>query len=158
MPTDLPRILKELHFTDSVKSLGRARPEPPPLPRAAKLATMRGPIESIDSSSSIDEEEIVTQAIDRHEMLAALFPVARRRENVAHVAPSLPDPHFRSAAPAPMSRVVKPTVRVPRRSSGGTVPLGMWLAAAMIAAIVSYNVAPQAVERVADTVRALDTR
>ena len=114
------------------------------------LTTMRGPL------VSLDEEEVLTQALDRDEIDKALFPVAKR-ENASAPAPNLPVPHFRSAE-AVKQHHAEPTTRVPRQQPGGSLPLGMWLFAALIAGIVSYQVAPQALATVAEAVRALDSR
>lgn len=184
MSIQLPRSHKALHFTGSVKALaperpanalGQERPKAPPPPppsRAVPLApppskhasfpvkaaavitpgrleTMRGPL------VSIDEEEIHTQSLDRDEIHAALFPVARR-QNASQPAPNLPVPHFRSAAEAKAQHAAPVIVVKPPK--GGALPLSVWLVAAMIAGIVSYNFAPQAVESVAHAVKALDQR
>lgn len=182
MSIQLPRSLRELHFTGSVKALaperptpalGRDRPkQPPPLPRSQpasagaasaasarparapvkKLPTMRGPIVSID-----EEAEVNTQSLDRDEIHAALFPIARRAP-ASRPAPNLPVPHFRSAA-AVRAHHVEPTIIVRRAApEPTTLPLGLWLIAAMIAAIVSYHFAPQAMGDVAEAVRALSAR
>lgn len=120
----------------------------PPVSRAKKLETMRGPL------VSVDEEDIQTQALDRDEIDAALFPIARRAN--PHPAPNLPVPHFRSAAEA-KAHHARPALVAPRpaaRDRSG-LPLSVWLVAAMIAGIVSYNFAPQALETVAQAVRAI---
>lgn len=117
---------------------------PPPL---APPRSMRPPL------VSIDEEEIQTQHLDRDEIDAALFPVARR-ENVAP-APNLPVPHFRSAAEAKQHHA-EPTMIVQRDKGANAFPLGPWLFAAVIAGIVSFQLAPQARDSVAAAVRALD--
>lgn len=200
MSIDLPRSLKELHFTGSVKALrpanalGQERPKgpPPPPPSRAvpsrpvnrvgpppkplrssdvyladpqltpyvgarpseraeaakplKLTTARGQLVAI-------EEDVLTQSLDRDSIDAAIFPVARR-ENASRPAPNLPVPHFRSAAEA-RAHHREPTiiVKAPRR---GGLPLGAWLVAALLAGIVSYQLAPQAVASVAQAMRALD--
>jgi hypothetical protein len=196
MSIDLPRSLKELHFTGSVKALvperpanalGQERPKglpppppsrgvpsrpanivgPPPKPlrsgdvyladpqltpyigarpserseaaRPLKLTTARGQLVSID-------EDLLTQSLDRDEIDAALFPIARR-ENASQPAPNLPVPHFRSAAEA-KAHHAEPAI-ILKAATGGSLPLGAWLIAALIAGIVSYQLAPQAVESVA---------
>jgi hypothetical protein len=116
------------------------------LEASRKLTTMRGPL------PSLDEEEVLTQALDRDEIDKALFPVAKR-ENASAPAPNLPVPHFRSAE-AVKQHHAEPTVHVPRQQAGGSLPLGMWLFAALVAGIVSYQVAPQALATVAEAVRA----
>jgi hypothetical protein len=131
--------------------------QPPPAPaarsarpagatKAAKLETMRGPL------VSMDEEEINTQSLDRDAINAALFPVARR-EKASQPAPNLPVPHFRSAAAA-RAHHAEPNI-VKAAPKGGALPLGVWLVTAMIAAIVSYNFAPQAIETVTHAVRSI---
>jgi hypothetical protein len=182
MSIQLPRSPKELHFTGSVRALGpepprgalgrerprvaaappqavRARSKQPPQahPRGddqitlvkAEREPMRAPL------LSIDEEEIKTQALDRDEINAALFPGARR-DKLARPSPNLPVPHFRSAAEANAQHAERPAVA--RTPAGGALPLTVWLVAAMIAAVVSYNFAPQAVQGVAQAVRTLDQR
>jgi hypothetical protein len=192
MSTDLPRHLKELHFTGSVKALGPSRPEnalgkerpkgangkplvaPPPKPvrasdvyvvdpqptpyvgarpseraeaaRPFKLATTRGRLASMD-------EDLLTDAIDREQIDAALFPVARRA-NASEPAPNLPVPHFRSAAEA-KAHHAEPVVIV-KAPRGGSLPLGVWLVAALAAGIVSYQLAPQAAASVSQIVRSYE--
>ena len=57
---------------------------------AKKLTTMRGQLASMD-------DDLLTDALDRNEIDAALFPIAKR-ENAGAPAPNLPVPGFRSAA------------------------------------------------------------
>jgi len=175
MSIQLPRSLKELHFTGSVKALGQERPKAPPPPppkpvrstdvyvadmqptpyvgarpseraeaaKPIKLATSRGQLASMD-------EDILTEALDRDEIDKALFPVARR-ENASQPAPNLPVPHFRSAAEA-KAHHAEPTMII-TKPKGGSLPLGVWLMAALAAGIVSYQVAPQAAASVSQIVR-----
>ncbi len=189
MSIQLPRNLKELHFTGSVKALAPARPAnalgqerpkgpppPPPKPRTAAadvyvvdtqptpyfgarpseradaakslvLTTMRGQLASMD-------EDILTEALDRNEIDAALFPIARR-ENASHPAPNLPVPHFRSAAEA-KAHHAEPTIIVAKQPKGGSLPMGMWLMAALVAGIVSYQLAPQAAASFSQIVRSYE--
>lgn len=192
MSIHLPRQLKELHFTGSVKTLGpscpanalgKERPQganvkplvaPPPKPvRAAdvyvvdpqptpyvgarpceraeaarpfKLATTRGRLASMD-------EDLLTAAIDRDQIDAALFPIARRA-NAAEPAPNLPVPHFRSAAEA-KAHHAEPAIIV-KAPRGVSLPLGVWLMAALAAGIVSYQLAPQAAASVSQIVRSYE--
>jgi len=60
-------------------------------------------------------------------------------------------PHFRSAAEA-KAHHAQPTIIVVK-PKGGSLPLGVWLMAALAAGIVSYQVAPQAAESVSQIVR-----
>jgi hypothetical protein len=101
------------------------------------------------------DEDLLTQSIDRDAIDAALFPIARR-ENASQPAPNLPVPHFRSAAEA-KAHHREPAIIV-KAPKGGSFPLGAWLLAALLAGIVSYQLAPQAVQSVAQAVRALDSR
>jgi hypothetical protein len=187
MSIQLPRNLKELHFTGSVKALaperpanalGQERPKGPPPPppkpvrstdvyavdmeptpyvgarpseraeaaKPIKLATTRGQLASMD-------EDLLTDAIDRDQIEAALFPVARRA-NASEPAPNLPVPHFRSAAEA-KAHHAEPTIIVAKRK-GGSLPLGVWLIAAIAAGIVSYQLAPQAAASVSQIVRSYE--
>jgi hypothetical protein len=177
MSIQLPRSLKELHFTGSVKALGQERPKsPPPPPKPVrsvdvyavemqptpyvgarpseraeaanpiKLATSRGQLASMD-------EDILTEALDRDEIDKALFPVARR-ENASQPAPNLPVPHFRSAAEAKVHHA-EPTIII-TKAKGGSLPLGVWLMAALAAGIVSYQLAPQAAASVSQIVRSYE--
>jgi hypothetical protein len=195
MTIQLPRHLKELHFTGSVKALGPSRPAsalgqerprgangtplvaPPPRPvrsgdvyvveaqptpyvgarpseraeaapaaQAMKLATTRGRLASMD-------EDLLTAAIDRDQIDAALFPIARRA-NAAEPAPNLPVPHFRSAAEA-KAHHAEPAIIV-KTPKGGSLPLGVWLMAALAAGIVSYQLAPQAAASVSQLVRSYE--
>jgi hypothetical protein len=115
-----------------------------------KLTTARGQLVSID-----EDPDLLTQSLDRDSIDAALFPIARR-ENASQPAPNLPVPHFRSAAEA-KAHHAEPIIVV-KAPKGGSLPLGAWLIAAVIAGIVSYQLAPQAVESVAQAVRSLDAR
>jgi hypothetical protein len=112
-----------------------------------KLATSRGRLASMD-------EDILTEALDRDEIDKALFPVARR-ENASKPAPNLPVPHFRSAAEA-KAQHVEPTIVITKARAGGSLPLGVWLMAAVAAGIVSYQVAPQAAASVSQIVRSYE--
>lgn len=183
MSIQLPRNQKELHFTGSVKALGPERPASPlgrerpkgPLPtpirtpapdiyvaeqqptpyvaarpseraeaaQPLKLTTVRGQLASMD-------EDQLTEALDRDIINAALFPVARR-ENAGAGPLNLPVPHFRSAAEARAHHAPPPKI-VPKRSNAG-LPLSVWLIAALISGIVSYQVAPQAVASLTGAVR-----
>ena len=170
MSIDLPRSHRGLHFTGSVRALGPERPAnalgqerpkgpppspgrsvgaPPPPARPVRSAgpVTRAPLVSID-------DDLVTQAIDKDQIDAALFPVAKRASSDAP-APNLPVPHFRTAAEAQQHHA-QPTVIVQRPKGG--LPLGAWLAIAVIAAVVSFNLAPQAAETVTQAVHALDAR
>lgn len=111
-----------------------------------KLATTRGRLASMD-------EDLLTDAIDRDQIDAALFPIARRA-NAAEPAPNLPVPHFRSAAEA-KAHHAEPAVIV-KAPRGGSLPLGVWLMAALAAGIVSYQLAPQAAASVSQLVRSYD--
>jgi hypothetical protein len=188
MSIQLPRNLKELHFTGSVKALAPVRPSsalgqerpksplpPPPKPvrsadvyavdvqptpyvgarpseraeaaKPIKLATTRGQLASMD-------EDLLTEALDRDEIDAALFPVARRA-NASLPAPNLPVPHFRSAAEA-KAHHAEPAIIVRKQPQGGNLPLGMWLMAALAAGIVAYQLAPQAAASVSELVRSYE--
>jgi hypothetical protein len=156
MSIDLPRSSKELHFTGSVKALGPVRPanalaqerprRPPPSPKP--LPIVRGQLASVD-------DEIMTQALDRDAINAALFPVARRK-NASSPTPNLPVPHFRSAAEA-RAHHAEPAIIVKTRK-GGALPFSVWVIAALLAGIVSYQLAPQAMGGVAEAVRVLEAR
>lgn len=110
------------------------------------LEPMRAPL------VSVDEEDINTQSLDREAIIAALFPIARRDKGT-QPAPNLPVPHFRSAAEAQAQHALAVIVRP--APTGGALPLAVWLVTALIAGIVSFNVAPQAVESVSQAVRAI---
>lgn len=183
MSIDLPRSHRPLHFTGSVKALaperpanaasalGQERPKgplPSPTPRAlggirittptpvavavaeaVKLTTMRGQLASMD-------EDLVTDALDSGKLEAALFPIAKR-ENLRGPAPNLPIPGFRSVKDV-QGRHAPPAIINRAQKGGGSLPLGVWLGIALIAAIVSFNLAPEAAESVTAAVRALDAR
>lgn len=178
MSIELPRSHRPLHFTGSVKALaserpanalGQERPKAPPPPPPSRAIPQRHPVVTRAPAIlapppatraplvSIDEEEIQTQHLDRDEIDAALFPIARRH-NASSPAPNLPVPHFRSAAEAQQHHG-EPTMIVQRdKGSANAFPLGLWLFAAVIAGIVSFQLAPQARDSVAAAVRALDSR
>lgn len=114
----------------------------------SNLPTMRGQLASMDDDSP-------TCAIDKSEIEAALFPVAKRAKP-SSPPPNLPVPGFRSAKEVEQNQIV-PTVIV-QRPKGGSLPLGVWLGIALIAAVVSFNLAPQAAESLAEVVRTLEGR
>jgi hypothetical protein len=114
-----------------------------------KLTTVRGQLASMD-------DDAMTEALDRDLLDAALFPVARRAN--AGAAPlNLPVPHFRSAAEA-RAHHAPPALIVARRASSGGLPLSVWLIAALVSGIVSYQVAPQAAASLTQAVRGTDGR
>jgi len=117
--------------------------------RPANLTTARGQVASMD-------DDQLTEALDRDIINAALFPVARR-ENAAAAPLNLPVPHFRSAAEARAHHAV-PTIVLAKRSNAGGLPLSVWLIAALISGIVSYQVAPQAVASLNQAVRGTESR
>jgi hypothetical protein len=185
MPFDLPRSPRSLRFTGEVRAvtkeeeakdkagaLGQARPgaqsmsAPPPSARAApmvtppasrlttptRLTTMRGPV------PSIGDEEVDTLCLDRDALDIALLPDARHAKNLPvdiKAGPNLPVPHFRSKDEVAQHRREPVIVRTPKR---GSLPLGIWLFAAMLAGIASFHFAPQARESLQEAVRALDSR
>lgn len=114
-----------------------------------KLTTVRGQLASMD-------DDQLTEALDRDIINAALFPVARRA-NAAAAPLNLPVPHFRSAAEARAHHAQPAIIRAARPSAGG-LPLSVWLIAALISGIVSYQVAPQAVASLTEAVRGNDSR
>ena len=176
MAFDLPRSPRSLRFTGSVRALskeeaaappktappktanglGQARPKTPPAARLTtptRLTTMRGPL------PSIDDEDLDTLCLDRDALDIAVLPDARLAKNLPPTAkdgPHLPVPGFRSKAEV-AKHCQEPTVVV-RAPRGGSLPLGVWLFAAMIAGIVSFHFAPQAREGLEHAVRALDAR
>jgi len=183
MAFDLPRSPRSLRFTGSVRALskeeavtppktappktappktanglGQARPKTPPPPVArlttpTRLTTMRGPL------PSIDDEDLDTLCLDRDALDIAVLPDARLAKNLPPTAkdgPHLPVPGFRSKAEV-AKHCQEPTVVV-RAPRGGSLPLGVWLFAAMIAGIVSFHFAPHAREGLEHAVRALDAR
>lgn len=178
MAIDLPRNPRALHFTGSVKALGPVRPErpanalgqqrphaPPPQSRGprssppaavlstpTRLTTMRGPRDPIGSM----DEDILTEALDRVEINAALFPIARRPES-DKPSPNLPVPGFRSVEEA-RAQLAAPRIIVAAQPKGGSLPLGVWLMAALVAGILSFHFAPDARDSVESAVRALDSR
>ncbi len=116
-----------------------------------RLTTSRGPLAEAD-------DDQLTEALDRDIINAALFPVAHRPNGAA--APlNLPVPHFRSAAQARAQHA--PAANVIARastSSAGSLPLSVWLIAALISGIVSYQVAPQAAASISQAVRGSEPR
>ena len=114
---------------------------------------MRGSIDSVG------DDDHVTLCLDRDAMDIALLPDARHGKNLppgVNAGPNLPVPHFRSKAEVARQNH-EPTVIV-HAPKGGSLPLGVWLFAAMIAGIVSFHFAPQARESVQAAVRAIDAR
>lgn len=184
MAFDLPRTPRSLRFKESVpgpSALGRARPNagppvskrsPPlasparsvrgrslPVPIAnvttpTRLTTMRGQIASIDDD---DDDDDVTECLDRDALDIAQLPDARPGKrppsDLRNGAPSLPIPGFRSKA-----EVAQHDYVMVREHGGGSLPLAIWLFAAMIAGIVSFRFAPQVRESFHEAIRALDSR
>jgi hypothetical protein len=184
MAFDLPRSPRSLRFTGSVRALAAAEPAPGALGRArpnaappsaersvpmaspksappavklttpTRLTTMRGPV------ASIGDEDIDTLCLDRDALDIAQLPDARQGKNLptdAKPGPNLPVPHFRSKDEVARHNH-EPTIIVRAQKGGGSLPLGVWLFAAMIAGIVSFHFAPQAREGLQEAVRALDSR
>jgi hypothetical protein len=178
MAFDLPRSPRSLRFTGEVRALakeeaapgalGRARPNAPPpsaersvpMPPASqvttpsRLPTVRGPVDSFD------DEELDTLCLDRDAMDIALLPDARHAKNLpldVKAGPNLPVPGFRSKQEVARHNH-EPTVIVRAQKGGGSLPLGVWLLTAMIAAVMSFHFAPQAREGLQEAVRALDSR
>ena len=124
----------------------------------ARLTTARGQLASMD-------DDPPTEALDRDMINASLSPATRRASARAATAPfdshpplargPLPVPHFRSAAEA-RAHHATPTIVVPSGSSSGGLPLSVWLIAALISGIVSYQVAPQAVATLTHAVRSAE--
>ena len=173
MAFDLPRNPRSLRFTGSVRALskeeaaappktanglGQARPKAPPpsvapLTTPSRLTTMRGEL------PSIGDDDLDTLCLDRDALDIAVLPDARLAKNLPPLAkdgPNLPVPGFRSKDEVARHRQ-EPTIVV-RAPRGGSLPLGVWLFAAMIAGIVSFHFAPKAREGFAEAVRALDSR
>jgi hypothetical protein len=111
-----------------------------------KLTTVRGSLASFD-------DEILTEALDREMINAALFPIARR-ENASSPPPNLPVPHFRSAADAQAHHAEPRTITRPPKPAA--FPLGVWLITALFFGIVSYQLAPQAAHGLSRVVRVAD--
>lgn len=176
MAFDLPRSPRSLRFTGSVRALskeeasappktanglGQARPKArPPAPPGAglttpsRLTTMRGQM------PSIGDDDLDTLCLDRDALDIAVLPDARLAKKLpprVKDGPNLPVPGFRSKAEVARHRQ-EPTIVVRTRDGGGSLPLGVWLFAAMIAGIVSFHFAPKAREGFAEAVRALDSR
>ena len=176
MAFDLPRSPRSLRFTGSVRALskeeaaappktgnglGQARPKAPPPPAArlttpSRLTTMRG------QTPSIGDDDLDTLCLDRDALDIAVLPDARLAKNLPPLVkdgPNLPVPGFRSKDEVARHRQ-EPTivVRTRNQGGGGSLPLGVWLFAALIAGIVSFHFAPQAREGLEHAVRALDAR
>jgi hypothetical protein len=113
-----------------------------------RATTVRGQLASFD-------DDQLTEALDRDIINASLFPVARR-ENASAAPLNLPVPHFRSAAEARAHHA--PPAMIVRRPTSGGLPLSVWLIAALISGIVSYQLAPQAVASLNQVVRGSDSR
>lgn len=135
-----------------------ARRGAPPVPIAnvttpTRLTTMRGQVASLD-------EDCITECLDRDALDIAQLPDARQGKappsDLRTGAPNLPIPGFRSKEEVAQHNH-EPSV-IARPTKGGTLPLGVWLFAAMIAGIVSFHFAPQARESFQEAVRALDSR
>ncbi len=130
----------------------------PPVPvnrvtTPTRLTTMRGSLVSID-------EDVITQCLDRDALEIAQLPDARRGKSppsdLRTGAPNLPVPHFRSREEVAQHHH-EPTIVVRPSAKSGTLPLGVWLFAAMIAGVVSFHFAPQARESFQEALRAFDS-
>ncbi len=102
------------------------------------------------------DDDILTEALDREEINAALFPIARRAD-ADKPSPNLPVPHFRSAEEA-RAHHATPRVIVAAKHKSGSLPLGVWLMAALVAGILSFHFAPEARDGVESAMRALEAR
>ena len=99
-----------------------------------RLTTLRGPVELV-----ADDEEPITQCHDRIALVLAVLPDGRPVPS-AGSGQTLPVPHFRSAALAPHEQR---TVII-RRPRDVSLPLAVWIVAAVVAGFVSFHLAPQA--------------
>ncbi len=164
------RSVRALAAAKPVNALGQERPKGPPPPPPARVAPPPMPSRSVILMTTPEQplrlttarghlasmdEDLVTEALDRDEINAALFPIARR-ENASQPAPNLPVPNFRSAEEA-KAHHAEPKI-IHKKPTGGTLPLGVWLMAALVAGIVSFQLAPQAAETVSGALRALESR
>lgn len=102
------------------------------------------------------DEDILTEALNRDEINAALFPIARRPDG-GKPSPNLPVPGFRSVEEA-KAQLLAPRIVMAAPAKGGALPLGVWLMAALVAGILSFHFAPEARDGLESGVRALDSR
>jgi hypothetical protein len=121
-----------------------------PTPRTApETAHVRGKLASLG-------DDAPTLTLDRDEIAASLLPDARRdRPSIPRAHPTLPVPHFRSRAQVAPLRPPRAILVAPPAKRGG-VPVGFWLFAALIAGLLSFQLAPRAKASLEQAVRLLE--
>ena len=186
MSIQLPRNLKELHFTGSVKALaperpasplGQERPKapPPPPPKPVRSAD----VYAVDMQPT---PYVGARPSERAEAAKPMKLATARGQLASMDEDILTEALDRDAIDAVLFPVAKranasqppPNLPVPHFRSAeeakahhaeptiiitkakGGLPLGMWLMAAVAAGIVSYQLAPQAAASVSQIVRSYE--
>ena len=174
MSFDLPRNAKGLRFTGNVKSLaetdappsvlGKPRPRaakpPPPPPSSAPPRSHHAPrivtpapviARKVDAREVSYDDEVATMAMDRDGL--DVMPGGGFRGVHAQVAPQTqrppaPIPNFRPAPHmmAPPQRMPPPRVEKKKKKPSGAT-LALWVLASVVAAVLSYKLAPEALDR-----------
>lgn len=164
MSFNLPRNARDLRFTGELRAeLGRVRRTPRDVYQADPIATpyASGPpaasIEIIDLEHDPDDDAPTTM-LDRDglDVIAGGLNGPRPKPEPRQHA-TAPIPNFRRV-PEPPSVIVAPETLPAPPPRKEPPPLTFWLAAAMVAAIVSYKIAPIAVNQADAVVRLLEPR
>lgn len=169
MPFDLPRSRRDLRFTGELRAaveeqpkgaLGRARRAPRRTPRdvyqAEPIATpFVGSLPPIDLELvEDDDDDAPTTMLDRDGL--DVLPGAKPRREPR---PTAPVPNFRPAMPETPSVILAPDLApavTPKEKPKEGPPLTFWLVAAMLAACVSYKIAPVAMNQATSLAHVLE--
>lgn len=163
MSFNLPRNSRDLRFTGELRAeLGRARRTPRDVYQAEPIATpyMAGPpaasIEILEEIFEDDDDDAPTTMLDRDglDVIAGGLNGPRPKPQPRQHA-TAPIPNFRRVPETPSVIIAPEPLPAPPPARQGP-PLGFWLVAAMLAAVISYKVAPMAVSQADSVVHLLE--
>jgi hypothetical protein len=126
------------------RDLYRLEPVPTPYVGSINAPIVRHPLDSF-------EDENATMAMDRDAL--DVLPGGGVRRVPKPLGGAAPIPHFRPAMVAPAT-IVPHTASSSVRTSSVGAPLAVWVFAGILAAIISYYVAPEIMARVETPARA----
>jgi hypothetical protein len=157
----LPRNQRLIEWTGEVRALGRGRPKqdepsrpPPSSKRDVYQQAEMLPTPCIGSQSPFRaaypsfDDRAETQAMDREDIFGSAPPKPMRH--------GLPVPNFRAAIDPPGPQIVYLPKPVVRKKPTSLFTLMVWTFAAIIAGMIAFRFAPQAMEHVDEAVKALD--
>lgn len=153
----LPRNQRLIEWTGEVRALGRGRPDQPAPPPSSKRDVYEQemlPTPCLPSKSPFRaampsfDDRAETQAMDRDDVFGSQPPKPMRH--------GLPVPNFRAAIDPPGPQIVYLPKPVVRKKPTSLFALMVWTVAAIIAGMIAFRFAPQAMEHVDAAVKALD--